>query len=72
MALIELHPQIIERNGQKEYAVLPWGEFEKIRSLLEDAQDLRDLEAAIQEGEGKKPIPYEELRQELGLNRSEN
>ena len=65
--MLELHPQIISRNGQREWAVLPWDEFEKLRALIEDAQDLRDLEASIRENADDAPLPYEQVRRELGL-----
>ncbi len=43
--MIELHPEILEKNG-REFAVLPYEEFEAVRELLLDYEDLRDLRAA--------------------------
>jgi hypothetical protein len=41
--MIELHPECITKDGQKQFAVLPYEEFLKIKELLEDLEDLRDL-----------------------------
>jgi len=69
-AMIELHPQIINRDGREAFAVLPWDEFVKLREMLDDARDLRDLEIAIRENEGQTPRPYDQVRGELGLTES--
>ena len=45
--------QIIEKNGKPEWAVIPYGEYQKLHAALEDADDIKDIEAnlkAIQEG----------------------
>ena len=34
------HPQIIEKDGKKEFAVLPYDEFLKIQEALEGFEDL--------------------------------
>jgi hypothetical protein len=44
--MIELHPEFLTKNGQKQFAVLPYEEFLKIQELLEDMEDLRDLRNA--------------------------
>ncbi len=47
--MIELHPEILEKNGQPEFAVLPYAEFQAVRELLLDYEDLQDLRAAKSE-----------------------
>jgi hypothetical protein len=47
--MIELHPEILEKNGQPEFAVLPYEEFKALKELLLDYEDLRDLRAAKSE-----------------------
>jgi hypothetical protein len=42
---MSIHPQIIEKNGIKEFAVLPYQEFLEIQQILEDFQDLREAKA---------------------------
>ncbi len=41
-----LNPQIIKKNGKKEYAVLPYEEFQKIQEELASYEDLRFLREA--------------------------
>lgn len=38
--------QIIKKNGEKEFAVLPYADFLKIQEDLEDYEDLRCLREA--------------------------
>jgi PHD/YefM family antitoxin component YafN of YafNO toxin-antitoxin module len=40
---MSIHPQIIEKNGVKEFVVLPYEEFLRIREELEDYDDLKTL-----------------------------
>ena len=42
-ASMSIHPQIIEKDGIKEFVVLPYEEFLKIQGELEDYEDLRTL-----------------------------
>ena len=43
---ISIHPQIIEKDGIKEFAVLPYQEFLEIQQILEDFEDIQDLREA--------------------------
>ena len=38
-----LHPQIIEKDGRKEFVILPYEEFLRIQEELEDYHDLLKL-----------------------------
>ena len=40
---MSIHPQIIEKNGVREYAVIPYDEFLRIQEELEDFDDLKTL-----------------------------
>ena len=42
-AEMSIHPQIIEKEGKKEFVVLPYEEFLQIQAALEDFDDLRIL-----------------------------
>ena len=44
--MIELHPEILTKNGRKEFAVLPYEEFLAVTEALADLEDLRELRAA--------------------------
>ncbi len=40
---MSIHPQIIEKDGRKEFVVLPYEEFLALQDALEDYADLRML-----------------------------
>ncbi len=40
---MSIHPQIIEKEGKKEFVVLPYDEFLQIKDALEEFDDLRTL-----------------------------
>jgi PHD/YefM family antitoxin component YafN of YafNO toxin-antitoxin module len=63
--MIELHPEFISKNGQKEFAVLPYEEFLQIQELLEDLEDLRDLREAKQEEKDKPSVSLDEVKKML-------
>lgn len=66
--MIQLHPEFITRNGNKEFAVLPYEEFTKIQELLEDLEDLQDLRKAKKEEENSLLIPLSEVKKMLNLS----
>ena len=43
---MSIHPQIIEKDGIKEFAVLPYQEFLEIQQIIEDFEDLQELREA--------------------------
>ena len=47
--MIQLHPEFITKNGKKEFAVIPYEEFEALQALIGDIEDLMDLRAAKEE-----------------------
>ena len=52
--MLSLHPNILERDGKKAFAVLPYEEFDKIEETLNDFDDLRVLRAAkVKEAEAQ-------------------
>ena len=44
--MIELHPEVLEKNGKKEFVMLPYVEFVALQEILADAEDVLDLRAA--------------------------
>jgi len=42
-----MKPQIIERNGRPEWAVLPFADYEKMVEALEDGVDTKTLDEAV-------------------------
>lgn len=60
--MIELHPEILEKNGKKEFVILTYEEFVAVQEALEDADDLRDLRAAKLEDAGKAGVNVDEVK----------
>nr|VFK25971.1 MAG: hypothetical protein BECKMB1821G_GA0114241_101724 [Candidatus Kentron sp. MB]VFK33772.1 MAG: hypothetical protein BECKMB1821I_GA0114274_10539 [Candidatus Kentron sp. MB]VFK76374.1 MAG: hypothetical protein BECKMB1821H_GA0114242_10549 [Candidatus Kentron sp. MB] len=65
--MLTLHPRILEKNGKKEFAVLPYEEFEQITMALADYEDLKDLRAAKRDEQDAPGTPIAQVRQELGI-----
>ena len=65
--MIELHPNILERNGKKEFAILPYEEFENILKVIADYEDLRDLREAKESDDGAPSVSLSDVRKQLGI-----
>ncbi|HBF33585.1 TPA: prevent-host-death family protein [Candidatus Sumerlaeota bacterium] len=65
--MLTLHPEILSKNGKKQFAVLPYEEFVALQQQLDDAQDLLELRKAKRAEGKKKSIPLTEAKQALGL-----
>ncbi|ALB39729.1 MULTISPECIES: hypothetical protein [Nostocales] len=63
--MIELHPEFLTKNGQKQFAVLPYEEFLKITELLEDLEDLRDLRDAKEEEKDSLSVSLADVKKML-------
>lgn len=65
--MVTLHPRILEQDGKKLFAVLPYEEFQQIQEALNDFEDLKALrEAKLQEAAA--PVaPLAEIRGKLGI-----
>ena len=60
------HTEYFEKNGQN-FVVLPVDEFNKMKELLEEAEDILDLEQAITEEQHIPGFSIEEAKKKLGL-----
>jgi len=65
--MITLHPSILEREGKKAFAVLPYEEYVKIREELDDYEDLKDLRKAKAEEGNASVSPLSVVREELSI-----
>jgi len=65
--MIELHPQIITKDGERQFVVLPYEEFAAIEEALADADDLNALRIAKREEGDSVAIPLEDAIRTLGL-----
>jgi hypothetical protein len=62
-----LHPQVIEKEGKKEFVVLPYEEFVLIQEALEDLEDLRELRKERDESMDTRSRSLREIGKELGF-----
>ena len=67
--MIELHPEIIEKDGKKQFVILPYEEFVAIEQALADAEDLVALRDAKKEEHAALSVPLEQVVDDLGLSR---
>jgi len=69
-ARLEHEPVFLARRGRKVAAVIDAQDLEKILGLAEDMSDILAAEAAREEMEstGHEPIPWEEVKADLGLS----
>lgn len=61
MSRPKLHPEILTKNGRKEFAVLPYEEFLALQEWLEDLEDLVDLRAAKESEHETPTVPLAEV-----------
>lgn len=64
---MKLHPEILKKNGEKQFAVLPYEEFIALQERLADAEDVLELRKAKRAEGAKKSIPLAEAKRKLGL-----
>jgi hypothetical protein len=65
--LMKLHPEIMSKNGRKQFVVLPYEVFVAVQERLADAEDLLELRKAKRAEGGKKSIPLAAVKRTLGL-----
>ena len=63
--MVTLHAQIIKKNGKKDYVVLPYEEFLKVKEELEDYDDLRSLREAKETEKDAPTIGMAELKKKF-------
>jgi hypothetical protein len=66
--MLKLHPEILVKNGKKEFVVLPYEEFLILQQRLSDAEDLVELRKAKRAEGKKKSRSLVEVKREFRLN----
>lgn len=61
-----IHPQIIEKNGKKEFVVLPYEEFVLMQENMEDYDDLRTLRKEKQSAASEPSRSLDDVLKEIG------
>jgi hypothetical protein len=67
MSTLTLHPEILVRNGKKQFAVLPYEEFVALQERLAEAEDLLELRKAKRTERRKANIPLTVVKKRLGM-----
>ncbi len=65
--ILTLHPEILVKDGKKQFAVLPYKEFLAVQERLADAEDLLKLRKAKRAEGRKRSIPLAEVKRKLRL-----
>lgn len=63
---MSIHPQIIEKEGRKEFVVLPYEEFILMQEALEDYEDLCALRDEKSTSHGEPARALDDILNELG------
>lgn len=62
---MNIHSQIIEKDGRKEFVVIPYDQFLAIQEALADLEDLRELREAREASRDEPSFPLEAVRDDL-------
>lgn len=65
---MNLHPQIIEKKGRKEFVVIPYEEYKALEELMHDYEDLNDLRTAKEESKNMESVPLNKVVSDLELS----
>lgn len=65
--MLTLHPSILERNGKKAFAVLPYEEYVRIEEALADLDDLKALRVAKDKEAQAGTVPLAAVRRKLKI-----
>jgi len=65
--MVRLHPNILKKNGEKAFVVLPYEEFLQVQEELENYEDLKDLRAAKAKEANAPTTPLSKARKQLGI-----
>lgn len=66
--MLNLHPQFIEKDGKKEFVLLPYEEFLGIQEALADYEDLRLLREAKEQEKDAPTTSLADVKRDLGID----
>jgi hypothetical protein len=66
-AMMTRHPEILVKDGKKQFAVLPYEKFMSLKERLEDMEDLLQLRKAKKAEGRKRTVPLPRAKRILGL-----
>ena len=65
--MIKIHPNVLEKNGKKEFAVIPYEEFLKLQDELDDYESLKALREAKNKEAKAKTVSLEQAKELLNI-----
>ena len=65
--MLKLSPKILEHEGRKAFAVIPYDEFIVLQDILSDYEDLKELRTAKREEKSASTSPLAVVREELSI-----
>lgn len=65
--MVDIHPNILERDGQKAFVILPYEEFLMMEEELQQFEDLKQLREAKTTEAESPTISLDAVKKELGL-----
>ena len=65
--MITINPQLLEKNGKKEFAILTYKDFLKLQEELACYDDLRFLREAKKEEQSAVSVSFEEAKNILNI-----
>jgi len=65
--MMKFHANILKKNGEKEFVVIPYEEFVKIQEELEDFECLKALRVAKSKEAKAKTYSFNEVKKELNI-----
>ena len=63
--MMTLHPEILVKDGKKQFAILPYEEFMSLKERLEDMEDLLQLRKAKKAEGRKRTVPLARVKRHL-------
>ena len=64
--MITLHAEILRKGKKKEFAIVPYDEYEKLMEYIEDLEDLTELRKLKKISAREKTLSLEEAKREIG------
>lgn len=66
---MDMNVQVIKKNGEKEFAILPYNEFVRMQQILEDYEDLVDLRKAKAETVNEPSVPFKNVMENIKIKK---
>jgi len=64
---MRFNAKILEKNGEKEFAVIPYEEFVRIQEELDDYESLKALREAKSEEADANTASFDDAKKQLNL-----